>query len=163
MQILKIMFCPLIITFALHSTLSSANAGVNFSGKLINVPCKIDNNKDIDVNFGDSVDINEIDGLKYTELLTLSIKCDENYSENLYFRVSGSAATFDKAAIRTNITNVGIKFINGKDGTPLEINKKYNYVQTGDFSLKVVPVKKSGSIPLPGKLTISAQLIVEPQ
>lgn len=143
--------------------LAKSDANVNFSGKLINVPCKLDNDNDINVNFGDNVLVSNLDGKNYIESLSLVVTCEENYAGDLDFRVSGTVSTFDKSAIKTDINNVGIKFINGMDDSPFEINKRYKYTQNGRFILKVVPVKASGSTPDVGKLKASAQLLIEVQ
>ncbi len=143
--------------------MSHAAADINFHGTLIELTCKIGDDKPIDVDFGDQVVTDLIDGQHYMQDVPLKIVCNHDYKSDLDFTIKGTAIAFDKAALETDAADVGVRILFASDNSPVEINKAYVYRHNDDVSLKVVPVKKSGSSPKGGEFQASAQLLVEPQ
>jgi len=145
------------------SPLCLAASDINFHGTLIELTCKIGNDKPIEVDFGDQVVTDLIDGQHYMQDVMLQIMCNHDYKSDLDFTIKGTAISFDKSALETDAADVGVRILFARDNSPVEINKAYVYRHRDDVSLKVVPVKKSGSAPKGGEFQASAQLLVEPQ
>lgn len=115
---------------------------VNFHGTLKKKPCRIDNDRDIEVHFG-NVGINKVDGQRYLQPVPYTLTCDEvNASWTLMLSLKGTVAGFETTALKTNATGLGIRIL--KDGKPMEINKPVAISYTSPPTLQAVPVQQSG-------------------
>lgn len=147
----------------LTATQGFAAADINFHGTLINLTCKIGDDKPIDIDFGDEVVTDLIDGVHYQQAVPLKIICNQDYNGDLNFSVSGKPVTFEKSALVTDVTGLGIRFIDASSGTKIELNKAYSHKNNDSVDLNVVPVKESSTTLPGGEFKASAQLLVEPQ
>lgn len=157
---------PHFICFSLSLFISPAllaAADITFHGTLINLTCKIGDDKPIDIDFGDEVVTDLIDGIHYQHEVPLKITCNPDYSGDLNFKVSGTATSFEKSALVTNVAQLGIRFLDANSDTPIELNKAYTHKNNDSVDLKVVPVKSVGAALKGGAFTATAQLLVEPQ
>lgn len=134
------------------STFAAGNAEMMFRGTLIEPPpCTINDGNRVDVNFGDRVGVNKVDGVNYRYHINYQITCDSAASGNLALKLSlsGTAALFDKDAIQTNKEGLGIRvYQNDKPFTPgstirIELNNPP--------LLEAVPVKDSDKALTEGK------------
>lgn len=123
-----------------------ADGDMTFHGVLIEPPpCTINDGERIDVDFGDRVGIKKVDGVNYRQMLNYQIKCDHGNSGNwaLTLSLSGNTTDFDKNALKTSKSNLGIRvYQNDKPfmpGTVLSIDL------ANQPRLEAVPVKKEGS------------------
>lgn len=131
-------------------------------------PCTINNGGDIDVNFGDKVGVESVDGVNYRMPLDYRISCTENRSTSvnigLKLTLKGVASGFDGNAIHTNINDLGIRIYvnNGKGDIVFEPGKTVK-ITDGIPQLFAVPVKKAGAILPEGHFEATATLAVEYQ
>jgi len=137
--------CSLVgVTTIAHA--KNVEADMTFHGTLITPPpCTIENNKEIGVNFGNRVGINKVDGVFYRKKMAYMIICEDAGRGNWAMKLNliGIAAEFDKEALETNKTNLGIRiYQNDKPFTPnsiLEIDPAHPPL------LEAVPVKNAGA------------------
>lgn len=139
--------CLLPILMSLSATaLSAGDADMVFRGTLIEPPpCSINDDNRVDVDFGERVGINKVDGVNYRQAVNYQITCDNPGSKNwaLTLSLTGAAAGFDEQALQTNRTDLGIRiYQNDKPFTPgstLDINI------SNPPRLEAVPVKREGA------------------
>lgn len=119
---------------------------VTFSGTLIEPPpCTINDGNRVDVNFGERVGINKVDGVNYRQTLNYQIFCENTGSGSwaLTLSLSGSPAVFDNQALLTNKENLGIRlYQNDKPFTP---GSTLDIDLANPPRLEAVPVKSEGT------------------
>ncbi|QNQ55443.1 fimbrial protein [Serratia liquefaciens] len=127
------------------TVLAEGDADMTFRGTLIEPPqCTLNDGNQVDVNFGERVGINRVDGVNYRQRMNYQITCENAGSGNweLTLSLSGNAAAFDKEALVTNKADLGIRvYQNDKPFTPgstLDINL------SNPLRLEAVPVKHEG-------------------
>ncbi|CAI2007004.1 TPA: fimbrial protein [Serratia fonticola] len=145
-----LMACSLVgvTTTALALELERERA-MSFHGTLIEPPpCTIVSINDgdrVDVDFGDRVGVNKVDGVNYRKSINYQISCGDVGSSNwaLMLSLSGSVAGFDGQALQTDKGNLGIRiYQNDKPFTP---NSTLKINLANQPRLEAVPVKKAGS------------------
>jgi type 1 fimbria pilin len=121
-------------------------ADMTFHGTLITPPpCTINDDNRIEVNFGERVGINKVDGVNYRQMMNYQITCHEAASGNwaLTLSLSGTVAGFDKEALLTDKANLGIRvYQNDQPFTPGSILK---IDLSNPPRLEAVPVMKKGA------------------
>jgi len=138
-------------------------ADIELRGTLINITCKIGSKEKHEVDFGKEVVAQLLDGKHYKEDLPLLITCNEEYSGDLNFTIRGKVSSFEETAVETNITGLGIRFIDNNSGKMLEIDKPHKYKDGEMLSLGVVPVKAPDATFTGGDFLAVAVLELEPQ
>lgn len=133
-----------------------AEGEMNFKGTLIAPPpCKVDDSHTIEVNFGDKLGVNKIDGVEYAKPIEYSLKCEDKSTHGwkLTLSLGGTAALFDADVFKTtslgsnnaNEANLGIRIYQA-DGTTFSPNSQINIRDAQNPpKLMAVPVKQSGS------------------
>lgn len=121
-------------------------ADMTFHGTLIEPPpCTINDGNQVEVDFGDRVGINKVDGVNYRQPLNYQITCDKAVGGPwaLTLSLSGDAAGFDNDALLTDKAGLGIRvYQNDKPFAPnstLKINLANRPV------LEAVPIKQAGA------------------
>ncbi|WP_077038912.1 fimbrial protein [Serratia sp. S119] len=126
--------------------LADGDVDMTFRGTLIEPPpCTINDGERVDVDFGERVGINKVDGVNYRQIMNYQITCDNAGSGSwaLTLSLTGAAAGFDEQALQTNKTDLGIRvYQNDKPFTPgstlaIDINNPPR--------LEAVPVKREGA------------------
>ncbi|ALL40506.1 pilus assembly protein (plasmid) [Serratia marcescens] len=121
-------------------------ADMTFHGVLIEPPpCTINDGNQVDVNFGDRVGINKVDGENYRQQLNYQITCDRATGGNwaLTLSLSGNAAGFDREALQTDKAGLGIRvYQNNKLFTP---NSTVKINLANPPLLEAVPIKQAGA------------------
>jgi type 1 fimbria pilin len=119
-------------------------ADMTFHGTLITPPpCTINDDNRIDVNFGERVGINKVDGVNYRQLMNYQITCEGSGNWALTLSLSGSSTGFDKEALLTDKANLGIRvYQNDKPFTP---NSTLKIDLANPPRLEAVPVKNTGT------------------
>lgn len=154
----------LILVYGLVNIFMTAQAedrqDMKFSGTLIVPPsCKINNDDRIDVNFGDRLGINKIDGKNYLQLINYQIDCEEASSNSwmLILSLLGDSSGFDQDALMVaNKNNLGIRiYQNGKPFTP---GSRLLIDPTDPPTLEAVPVKQIGTTLIEGDFEVYATL-----
>ncbi|WP_447873271.1 fimbrial protein [Serratia fonticola] len=139
-------------------------ADMTFHGTLIEPPpCTINDGSQVDVDFGDRVGINKVDGVNYRQMLNYQITCDNTVSGHwvLTLSLSGSTAGFDNEALLTDKTGLGIRvYQNDKPFTP---NSTLGINLINPPRLEAVPVKQGGATLTEGPFEAWATLRAEYQ
>ncbi|AKA37604.1 fimbrial protein [Yersinia ruckeri] len=129
-----------------------------FRGTLVEAPqCVINENNIVNVNFGDKVGVNKVDGVQYLTTINYFITCEQGASGfDMTLTLKGNKTTYDDAAIETDLRNLAIKVLqNGKSftlGKPVPIDPK------NPPKLEAVPVKTPGSTLTGGVFRATATL-----
>ena len=149
---------------------ASANAGntvtVSIMGSVFSGPaCEVTGNTSsyIEVNFGDSVMTNMIDGVNYKRPIPLGLSCTGNPSSVSFTFSGNSGAPFDNTLLSTNISDLGLRLLK-PDGSALNLGEDFSMAYTGAVpNLTVVPVQNPGSTLPAGHFGTSAILTVNVQ
>ncbi|WP_248945094.1 fimbrial protein [Serratia silvae] len=122
-----------------------SHTNVTYSGTLIDIPpCTINDGNRIDVDFGERVGINKVDGVNYRQRLNYQITCEETASNSvLTLSLSGGATGFDSEALRTDKAGLGIRVY--QNDQPFTPNSSLKIDQTNLPRLEAVPVKNAGA------------------
>ncbi|EUM08936.1 fimbrial protein [Enterobacter sp. E12] len=127
--------------------LADGDVDMTFRGTLIEPPpCTINDGNRVDVNFGERVGINKVDGVNYRQMMNYQITCDNAGSGSwaLTLSLTGAAAGFDEQALQTNKTDLGIRvYQNDKPFTP---GSTLAIDISNPPRLEAVPVKREGAI-----------------
>ncbi|MGJ3356063.1 fimbrial protein, partial [Providencia sp. Je.9.19] len=81
-----------------------AEGEMNFKGTLIAPPpCKVDDSQSIEVNFGDRLGVNKIDGVAYAKPLEYRLECDDTspHGWTLTLSLNGDISPFDGDVFHT--------------------------------------------------------------
>ncbi|EPE3624130.1 fimbrial protein [Serratia marcescens] len=126
--------------------LADGDVDMTFRGTLIEPPpCTINDGERVDVDFGERVGINKVDGVNYRQIMNYQITCDNAGSGSwaLTLSLTGAAAGFDEQALQTNKTDLGIRvYQNDKPFTP---GSTLAIDISNPPRLEAVPVKREGA------------------
>ena len=133
---------------------------VNFSGGLVeSIPCTINNNDVIRLDFGNGVIIRNLDGVNYSKPINYQIVCDAPGTVRL--SLQGTETLFDDAAIQTNVAGLGIRINLG--GQPFILNTPIVVNPASLPALVAVPVADPGNTPETGVFNATATLMADYQ
>lgn len=124
-----------------------AEGEMTFRGTLIEPPpCTINDGELVDVDFGDRVGINKIDGTNYRREVQYQIECGKGSGGSIALTLSlkGTASGFDKQALSTNKSELGIRIY--RDDEPFTPGSVLNITLDNPPRLEAVPVKKEGAV-----------------
>ncbi|RYM47675.1 fimbrial protein [Serratia proteamaculans] len=125
-------------------------------------PCTINNGEQVDVDFGDRVGVNKVDGQNYIQTVNYRISCEPGASGlAMGLKVTGSPTGFDAAALQTNITDLGLRLL--QNGQAFTLNKRIDIDATNPPVLQAVPVKKPGVELKAGVFAVTATLLADYQ
>lgn len=130
--------------FIVSLTPVHADSDVKFHGTLVVVTCQVNQDKLVNVSFGD-VGVKKIDGVNYTMPIPFAVTCSNLYGQEnsgLTLSVSGTAVDFNENAIATGVTGLGIQIM--KNGVPLKLNTETEISYDPQPTLTAVPVKADG-------------------
>lgn len=118
---------------------------VTITGALVDTPeCTINDNNQIDVDFGDDVIISRIDGLKYKNTgLIYTMNCNQLAKKTLKMTVKGSPASFDETLIATDVEGLGIRLFL-YDTVPLKQGTEIGFNDGDIVKLSAAPVVQNG-------------------
>lgn len=111
---MKVLYLFFIIVLPLGSY---AEENMSFHGTLVAPSCTINNGDKIEVDFGDDLGVNEIDGNNYKKKVDYNIDCESSYPDNLAIVIDTSnPAIFMNSTLQTTKPELGIHVIvNGMD------------------------------------------------
>lgn len=124
---------------------ATQSGDMTFHGTLLEPPpCRINDGNQVEVDFGERVGINKVDGVNYRQGLNYQIRCDNAASGNwvLTLSLSGTASGFDKQALATNHSDLGIRIY--RDDEPFTPGSVLKITLDNPPELEAVPVKKQG-------------------
>ncbi|MEG5552311.1 fimbrial protein [Enterobacter wuhouensis] len=118
-------------------------ADMTFHGTLIAAPpCVINDDQQVDVDFGDRIGISKVDGMNYRMPVNYQITC-EGGGFALSLSLSGAATAFDTHALQSDQPDLGIRvYQNDKPFTP---NSTLSIDMATPPRLEAVPVKRDGA------------------
>ncbi|MGO2146013.1 MAG: fimbrial protein [Serratia bockelmannii] len=126
------------------------------------LPCTLNANKQINVDFGDEIMTTRIDGKEYRQPVNYELDCKGQAKNAMKLQIKGDGAVYDGTVLRTSRDGLGIAF-EQQPGKKLPINSWVNFNYPDLIDLFAVPVKKSGADLKTGAFTASAMLRVDYQ
>lgn len=140
-----------------------AASNMAFNGTLIEPPpCTISDGGIIDVDFQDRVGISKINGVNYLKNIDFSIACNPTTNPwEMRLTVSGIVASYDAAAVQTNINGLGIRLV--QNGLPFTLDTPVVITRGSTLVLQAVPVKQPGVTLTEGTFQATATLLAEYQ
>ncbi|HEB0103792.1 TPA: fimbrial protein [Serratia marcescens] len=110
-------------------------------------PCSLNDDGVIEVDFGQRLGINKVDGINYRQAVNYRLRCDAPGALPWELKLSfkGIAASFDRAALQTDNGNLGIRLY--QDDKAFAPNTSINIDPANPPRLEAVPVTKAG-VPL---------------
>lgn len=122
--------------------------------------CDINDNKTIEVDFGDMI-IKNIDGSAYEQPIDYNLDCDDaTNSTPLKLRFeNNSGANFDADLLRTSEPNLGLRV--KQNGNAFAFNDWIHFTYGNEPTLTVVPVTRGSEGIDDGEFSASALLTVE--
>lgn len=140
---------------------AASNITIDVTVILTAVPCEINNNNLIEVNFGNDVLTTLVDGNYKKMRIPYEVRCPAGSPRGLNIRIEGTGARFDPNVLMTNITNFGIGILG--DGAVLPINSSKSFTYPYGPRLEAVPVKLAGATLSGGLFSAGAIMKVEYQ
>ena len=153
----------LVTVASLSVNIAQANMNVTVKGNILaGPPCVINNNQDIEVNFGSDLYTTKVDGSNYRRAIVYTLNCNSASSQNLKLSIQGTDAGYDNA-LATDKNDLGIKFY--INSAPYNINTWYNFTYNAASlpMIEAVPVRRSGSSLTGGDFSVNATLVIELQ
>lgn len=134
-----------------------------FRGTLIEPPpCTINDGGMVDVDFGERVGINKVNGVNYLKLMDYRITCESGATGlDMTLTLSGTETGYDPAAVQTDMADLGIKVL--QNGTPFTLNTPLSIDPQNPPVLEAVPVKTPGATLTEGAFVATATLKAEYQ
>jgi type 1 fimbria pilin len=126
--------------------LAEGDVDMTFHGTLIEPPpCTLNDGNLVDVDFGESVGINKVDGVNYRQMMNYQITCENAGSGSwaLTLSLSANATGFDKEALMTSKDNLGIRIY--QNDAPFTPGSTLDIDLGNPPRLEAVPVKNEGS------------------
>lgn len=139
--------------------MATSSSTINVTVILTAEPCKINNNGIIEVNFGNDVKTNLVDGNYKKMRVPYILDCPAGAPKAMSFRIEGPPAAFDYDVLMTNFSDFGIAIIS--DEHPLPINSPKDFTYPYLPRLYAVPVKRPGAILKGGVFSAGAIMRVE--
>lgn len=127
--------------------------------RVVAMPCEINNNNLIEVNFGNDVMTTRVDGEYKKMPINYTLQCQGGASNAVRMLIDGQGAAFDGGVLKTNKSDFGIELLNS--GKRLPINGWLNFTYPNQPTLEAVPVKRSGARLSGGAFSASATMKVE--
>lgn len=158
-RLLPVMMLLMALSLPAGAIQTGDQIGVTFQGVLKQRPCHINGDRDIEVHFG-NVGINKVDGSRYLQQVSYSLVCDDpNAGVALMMVVQGTPTGFDRAAIATSATGLGIRVL--QDGKPFTLNSRMKVTYKTPPKLEVVPVRDPSVTLAENPFTATATLLAE--
>lgn len=150
------------LLMAVSSSLFAAD-NMLFRGTLIEPPpCTIDDGGMVDVDFGERVGVNRVDGVKYLKALDYRITCEPGVTGlDMTLTLTGLQTGYDAAAVQTDLPDLGIRVL--QNGKPFTLNIPLGIDPKNPPMLEAVPVKTPGATLTEGAFVATAMLKAEYQ
>ncbi|OOV89395.1 MULTISPECIES: fimbrial protein [unclassified Pseudomonas] len=121
--------------------------------------CTINDGGQVDVDFGNRIGVNKVDGVNYWQPMSYRITCDPNAStQDMTLEVVGIQADYDSAAVVSDVKDLAIQI--KQNGQPFELNKPIPITRGSPPVLSAVPVKRLGAVLNEGPFEATATLRV---
>lgn len=133
---------------------------VNIKVTVVAVPCVINDDKPIEVDFG-NVLTTKVDGQNYRMLVNYTLACASGENKALRLQVQGALAAFDGKSLQTSVSGLGIELQQGS--RVISVNEEVNFTYPNKPELWVVPVKQPGVTLPAGDFSATASMKVDYQ
>ncbi|CAI1872479.1 Minor fimbrial protein prsF precursor [Serratia quinivorans] len=156
--------CKTVFALALALCASSAMAAqttIRVSVTIVAPVCVINDNQQINVDFGNDVVTTKVDGSYKKVPITYSVQCQNSPSNNMKLQIMGNGASFDSNVLATNKTGLGIALL--MNGGQLPLNSWRDFTYPSLPKLEAVPVKQAGVTLSGGAFSAGATLKVDYQ
>lgn len=168
-KISQYMFIGLVLLFSMQ--VSAIDVQINVTGTLQIPPCKINDNKVIEVDF-DNISITDIENEKHQKKVSIPVNCSDSQGD-AWIKVTGTKLSGNTNVLATSIQNFGIALYQGS-GMTTKLNlgdgesngqNTIGYPLTDGFSGKsftftAVPVKNGVDELSTGKFSASANMSI---
>ena len=134
---------------------------VTIKVSVVAMPCEINSNNLIEVNFGNDVVTTRVDGDYKKMPIDYTLQCQGGASNAVRMQIDGQGAAFDGGVLKTNKTDFGIELL--YSGKRLPINSWLNFTYPNQPMLEAVPVKRSSARLSGGAFSAGATMKVEYQ
>ena len=140
---------------------------INITGTVIaSAPCKINDDRLIEVHFGNDVQTTKVNGSNYQKRIDYTLDCRGAATNKLRMQFQGAGAAFDGRYLGTYGLsaarhNLGIKLL--ANGNWLERNSWVNFDYPAAPVLTAVPIGEAGSRLEAGYFFATGTLVVEYQ
>ncbi|EPQ1332177.1 fimbrial protein [Serratia ureilytica] len=144
--------------------LAAEDVKMNFRGTLrAPPPCTINDGGTVAVDFGQRVGVNKVDGVNYRQQVDYLISCDSPGARpwEMMLSLKGAATAFDRAAVQTDKTDLGIRLY--QNDMPFALNTSFKIDPGNPPRLEAVPVAKPGAVLKEGAFVATATLQVDYQ
>jgi type 1 fimbria pilin len=154
--------CGLTALMLLMPVWVSANTTVTVKVTVVAPPpCIINDDRTIDVDFGNELLTTKIDGDNYIKTVDYTLECKDSTRNAMKLKIQGNATTFDASALQTNMADLGVAL--KANGAALNINSWVNFTYPNLPVLQAVPVKRAGTTLSGGDFSAGATLMVDYQ
>lgn len=141
----------------LAGAVHAAEQQVKIKVTVIRPACLINKGQRIDVNFGDRVGVNKVDGVNYRQPVNYSITCEPGGKGLVMALVlTGIPSGFDNAAVSTNVKDLGIRLT--RDGLPFTLGSPVPISVDKPPVLMAAPVKRASAKLKAGEFEATATL-----
>lgn len=147
----------------LFYTVSPAATVIDVKGHLLPPACRVhDGNAGaIQVDFGDDININRLDGINYQQRAAYTVTCDKDGQQwPMQLTFAGLTAAWDSRALATTDENLAIRLtLDGQEvavGVPFPVKDSVNLPV-----LMAVPIKNAATPPDEGVFSATASLLAE--
>lgn len=123
-------------------------------------PCTINDNKTIEVDFGEVI-ADDLDGSHYSRPLNVNLSCSGQSKNQLRLQIQGTADKVNADYLQTNRAELAIKFTS--HGNALAVNKWLTFSWPDVPELRAAPVLSNNKELTGGTFSASATLRVEYQ
>lgn len=152
----------LLVTALLPQAVAANFGQVTVKVKVAGPTCHINRGNPINVDFGSSIIINQLDGVQYRQPLSFTLECSRLTSNTMRLRFSGSGAAFDTTLLATDKSGLGIRLLQGSgSGSSLALEDWFSFTYPSLPILQAVPVKQSGVSIDAGEFSGTATLVME--
>lgn len=155
------LLCAVFLMMATLGVEAATTSDIRVKVVVLSPPCVINSNNIIEVNFGNDVLTNRVDGNYRKMPVKYSVQCSNGASNAVKMLIDGNGASFATQVLRTNKTDVGIEILNNSKRLP--INSWLNFTYPNLPKLEAVIVKRPGSTLVGGPFSASATMKVEYQ
>ncbi|WP_419246386.1 fimbrial protein [Serratia sp. NFX21] len=150
--------CLILLTTAIPSV-EATTSTITVKVTITAPPCEINNNKLIEVDFGNDVLTTRVDGNYKKRPVDYSVQCKGGSSNSVRMLIEGDGAVFDGDVLLTNKTDFGIEI--RSNGNRMPIKRWLNFTYPNWPTLEAVPVKRPGATLTGGPFSAGATMKVE--
>lgn len=155
----------LVLLTALNTVQANTAQLITVKFKMQRQPCLVTDGRSgnlverVEINFGNAVGINHINGSYEKAVLPYNIGCNAGYFDRLRMNFEYTGASFDKNLVQTSNEALGVRFLS--NGAVVTAGEWFRIDGFHVPRLEAVLVRKPGAKLQPGKFTAVATLQID--